>query len=237
MTGMIRITDDRVTEPPRVRQPHRPNRWAASIVVLVAGAIGATGLASSASAQTTSAPGYLQTTDLPDGYQLRPGVGAPTPFVVAQVDRKACTQTSKPVAGQTGASLVAFSPPGAPTTTSGLLEYVLTFPTAKAATTAYKALAGDAAARLKCKTVDYIPADKTAPTVPSTYAKVKVPKVGEGTVATSGSTSTTKGSILVTFVDGTHVVGLSFAGEPYAPNANDLATITKNADTRLAELG
>ena len=163
--------------------------------------------------------------------------GAPTPFVVAQVDRKACTQTSKPVAGQTGASLVAFSPPGAPTTTSGLLEYVLTFPTAKAATTAYKALAGDAAARLKCKTVDYIPADKTAPTVPSTYAKVKVPKVGEGTVATSGSTSTTKGSILVTFVDGTHVVGLSFAGEPYAPNANDLATITKNADTRLAELG
>jgi len=206
------------------------------VVAIVAIVAGATSFASIAVAQSTSAPGHLRTADLPDGYQLRPGVGAPTPFPVTQMDRTACTQSLGPVAGLTGASLVAFSPPGAPTTTTGLNEYVLTFPTDKAAKTAYTVFAGDAAARAKCANVNYIPADKTAPTVPSTYAKVKVPKVGGGTVATRGSTSTTKGSVLVTFVDGKHVVGLSFAGEPYAPSQSELATITKNAAARLAEL-
>lgn len=203
----------------------------------VAGAVvlGGFGIVGPAEAATPPAPGILTTADLPAGYQQAGTPQSYANFNFPVTDAASCTETPRPVPDVGDTTVVSFSPPGTPTTTFGISESALTFPSAKAAKAVFKARAANEAVRLRCAAVGFIPPGATAPIATLHYAKTKVPKVGGGSFASTGSYGATTGSSAVTFVSGAYVVGIGVAGEPFAPSASELKTILKNAERRLKQ--
>jgi hypothetical protein len=193
--------------------------------------------AAPAAASATATPGALSTADLPAGYAQPGSAQTFTTFSLPTTDAATCRETPAAVPGLAGATLVTFSPPNAPTTTAGLSESILWFANAKAAKAVYAARVANDQARWKCGAVGFVPPGQSAPIATINYTQAKVPKIGSGSFATSGTTGTspTGAPVTATFVSGPYLVLVGFAAPPNAPNPADEKAILKAAQRRLTK--
>jgi hypothetical protein len=201
------------------------------VLALLAGAPAAAGAA-------TAAPGMLDKNDLPSGFlPVAPDSTVSAPAVLV-TDGTSCTQRLQPVAGAVDGSLAQFTPSGAANALPSVTELVLRYTDTGAAASSFGQRRASHAARVKCATVQLLPAGTPGPASPTTtiqYAKAKIRFAGLGRdwFAERSAQSGTIPYTALTFRSGPYVVGLTFSAGPAALDAKTLRKIAVTARRRL----
>jgi hypothetical protein len=199
-----------------------------------------------AGATTSPTPGLLRAADIPVSVQQ---VGDPTTYAtfnLPETAADACTETPVPVGGLTGAFGATFSADGT-AVPAAISEFVLSFATAPNAKLEFAERTKNEAARLKCRTVGFVPPGTNAPIASVTYHKATVAKVGNGAFAdfstptpapgatgtTSLATATSAGASL-TILSGSHLVILSFPGASLPLSVKQMQATATRAVQRLS---
>jgi hypothetical protein len=115
-----------------------------------------------------------------------------------------------------------------------LIESVISYPSARAATVDFALDARSHTARLKCGTLGFIPPGGTTAKGTTAYQTAKFPKIGGGAYyESSGVPGTADTNAAVTFVSGPYIVRLGTFGGTNPVTITDLKTIAPRALKRL----
>jgi hypothetical protein len=199
-----------------------------------------------AGAATTTTPGLLRAADIPVSVQQVGDLTTYTTFNLPETAADACTETPVPVGGLTGALGVTFSVDGT-AVPAAISEYVLSFATTPNAKLEFAERVKNETARLKCRTVGFVPPGTNAPVASVTYHKATLAKVGNGAFAdfstpgaASGATDTTvpitasSAGASLTILSGPHLVLLGFPGASLPLTVKQMEATAKRAVQRLS---